>query len=318
MNVSDSEKITRLLQKQGHQPAKKAGGADLVVLNVCSVRQAAIDRVYNKVGCFADKKVILAGCLLPFDKKRLARYKNVSFWHPDDYFCLPPLRQDKLSAYVPIMTGCNNFCSYCAVPFTRGREKSRPAKEIVNEIKSLAKNGTKKIMLIGQNINSYKSQRVNFAKLLKTLNDLPGDFRLSFLTSHPKDMSDELIDAMTKCGRLTEELHLPVQSGDNQILKKMNRRYTAGHYKNLIKKIRAKIPQIKISTDIIVGFPGETKKQFVNTVKLVKSVNFDKAYIAKYSPRPGTAAAKLKDNVSAAEKTRRWRLLDTLINKFEH
>ena len=277
--------------------------------------------------------------------KRALKEKIAEIWHPDDYFeaCAPPLKVrggwGKLShSYVPIMTGCNNFCSYCAVPYTRGREKSRPANEIIAEVKSLIKNGAKEIMLLGQNVNSYKSSTdyrpqttakntavvrsrssvVNFATLLKTINSLPGSFRLSFLTSHPKDMSDDLIKTMAECEKLVKELHLPIQNGDDTILYKMNRRYTAAHYKDLVKKIRQAIPDIKISTDIIIGFPGETKNQFENTVKLCKQINFDKAFIAKYSPRPGTAAARLKDNVPAEEKKRRWRILDTLINKFEH
>ena len=360
MNTSDSQKIAALLQGQGHRPIKAASSAqalkkaDIIVLNACSVRQSAIDRVYGKINNLPDKKIIVAGCLSDFDKKRMAVRQNVSFWHPDDYFDLPPLYTSKLTAYVPIMTGCNNFCSYCVVPFTRGREKSRPTKDIIAEIKLLTKNGVKEIVLIGQNVNSYKSRLIsssphlreelrwdvnkktppspspslteegrrdkviNFAKLLKTINALPGDFRISFLTSHPKDISDELITTMAKCGKLVKEIHLPVQSGDNQVLKKMNRHYTVVRYKNLIKKIRQKIPGVKISTDIIIGFPGETKRQFANTVKLAKSIKFNKAFIAKYSPRQGTAAAKLKDDVSATEKTRRWRVLDTLINKFEH
>jgi tRNA-2-methylthio-N6-dimethylallyladenosine synthase len=318
MNVSDSKKIAVKLQRKGYSIAKNVSGADLIVLNACSVRQSAIDRIYGQIQKFPDKKILIAGCLLDYDKKGLAAHKNVSIWQPDDYFDLLPLRADESRTFVPIMTGCNNFCSYCVVPFTRGREKSRPANEIIKEIKSLIKNAYKEIILVGQNVNSYKDRSTNFSKLLKKINDLPGNFRLNFLTSHPKDMSDELIETMTCCQKLIKEIHLPVQSGDDQILKKMNRRYTVAHYKNLIKTIRQKMPDIKISTDIIVGFPGETKKQFQNTVKLAKEVTFDKAYIAKYSPRPGTAAAKLVDDITSAEKTRRWRLLDTLINKFEH
>lgn len=368
MNESDSEKIAVLLQKQGHKPAKNEVGANLIVINVCSVRQAAVHRVYAKVNrYYKTKKIILAGCVLEKDKKQL-KDKVAEFWHPDHYFnCSPreifnspspPLKLrggwGALSAYVPIMTGCNNFCSYCVVPYTRGREKSRPAKNIIAEVKSLVRKGYKEIMLLGQNVNSYRSQSVssspqtrgglrwgvdlktpppptpssteegwrsstvNFAKLLKIINGFPGNFRLTFLTSHPKDMSDELIATMVKCKKLKKELHLPVQSGDNTILHQMNRHYTASHYKSLIKKIRRAIPDIKISTDVIVGFPGETKKQFQNSVKLAKAVKFDGAFIAKYSPRPGTAAAKLKDDVSVSEKKRRWRILDTLINKFEH
>ena len=348
MNESDSEKIAGILQRQGHKPAKNEADADLIVLNCCSVRQAAVHRVYDKINKYTDKKkIILAGCVLEKDKNAL-KDKVSEIWHPDEYFECPPASQARAlragrplyknaaTAYVPIMTGCNNFCSYCAVPYTRGREKSRPAGQIIDEIKSLLKKGYREIMLLGQNVNSYRSPTdhrlqttarnkkavdrsrssvVSFAKFLKTINNLPGDFRLSFMTSHPKDMSDELIETMAKCKKLVKEIHLPIQSGDNTILRKMNRHYTAAHYKNLINKIRQAIPGIKISTDIIVGFPSETEKQFQNSVKLAKQIKFDKAYVAKYSPRPGTTAAKLKNNVSQEEKKRRWRILDKLINK---
>ncbi|OGZ34266.1 MAG: hypothetical protein A2Y98_00150 [Candidatus Portnoybacteria bacterium RBG_19FT_COMBO_36_7] len=348
MNISDSEKIATLLQRQGHTPTKNEADADLIVLNCCSVRQAAVHRVYDKINKYTGKKkLILAGCVLEKDKNAL-KEKVSEIWHPDKYFeCLPaeslakagpPFYKNKNIAYVPIMTGCNNFCSYCAVPYTRGREKSRPAGQIINEVKSLLKKGYKEILLLGQNINSYiskfpisnfqfpnksqisnyKNKAINFASLLKTINDLPGDFRLTFMTSHPKDMSNELISAMARCEKLKKEIHLPIQSGDNEILRKMNRHYTVANYKDLIKKIRRAIPGIKITTDIIVGFPGETKKQFANSVATAKQINFDGAYIAKYSPRPGTSAAKLKDDVPLEEKRRRWRILDTLINKFEH
>jgi len=361
MNESDSEKIVSLLQKQGHRPAKNEADADLIVLNCCSVRQTAVHRVYDKINKYTGKKkIILAGCVLEKDKNAL-KEKVSEIWHPDKYFheeslrgvppggttkqsrqsisvheiiTFPPVaRNDKSVAYVPIMTGCNNFCSYCAVPYTRGREKSRPASDIINDVKNLILKEYKDIMLLGQNVNSYKSEirnpkfetnskfkssktkTINFAKLLKAINDLPGNFRFTFMTSHPKDMSDELIKTMAKCKKLTKEIHLPVQSGDNTILRKMNRHYTTAQYKSLIKKIRKAIPGIKISTDIIVGFPGETKKQFQNSIKTCKQINFDGAYIAKYSPRPGTAASKLKDDIRIEEKKRRWKVLDKLINK---
>jgi tRNA-2-methylthio-N6-dimethylallyladenosine synthase len=318
MNKSDSERIASVLEKRGYQPACKENEADLIVINCCSVRQSAVNRAYAKVNKYFEKKrVILTGCVLKEDKNKL-KDKVSEFWHPNDYFECLPIHQSKFQAFVPIMTGCNNFCAYCVVPYTRGREKSRPAKEIIKEVKSLVQKGCKEIVLLGQNVNSYKDRNVNFPKLLKKINDVEGDFKLNFITSHPKDMSDELIETMAECQKLIKEIHLPVQSGDNEILKKMNRHYTATHYKKFIKKIKQKIPGIKISTDIIVGFPGETKKQFQNTVKLCKEVNFDKAYISKYSPRPGTAAVKLKDDLPEDEKKRRWRTLDTLINKFEH
>jgi len=360
MNISDSEKIAVLLQHQGYKPAKTEDRANLIVLNCCSVRQAAMHRVYDKISrYYGKKKIVLAGCVLEKDKNAL-KEKVAEIWHPDEYFNCSNLAvdrsrssADKMIFYVPIMTGCNNFCSYCAVPFTRGREKSRPAEEIIAEAKALIKNGVKEIMLLGQNVNSYqfKNQKskikitsqnsklekekychsecneespayagrlIYFPQLLQSINALPGNFRLSFMTSHPKDMSDELIKTIAKCEKLVKELHLPIQSGDNTILRKMNRRYTTKHYLGLLKKIRQAIPDIKITTDIIVGFPGETKKQFENTVKLCKAAKFNGAFIAKYSPRPGTAAAKLKDDVPISEKKRRWRILDTLINKFEH
>jgi len=318
MNESDSEKIAELLQHQSHKPAKDENSANLIVVNACSVRQTAMHRVYDKINKYAGKKkIILAGCVLEKDKNAL-KGKVTEIWHPDKYFECVPAHQNKSTAYVPIMTGCDNFCSYCAVPFTRGREKSRLEKEIISEVKALIKKKQKNIMLLGQNVNSYRADKTDFPKLLKKINDLPGNFQLSFMTSHPKDMSDELIKIMAKCEKLKREIHLPIQSGDNEILHKMNRRYTVTHYKNLIKKIRRAIPDVKITTDIIVGFPGETKKQFKNSVKLAKAIKFDGAFIAKYSPRPGTAATKLKDDVPVEEKKRRWRILDTLINKFEH
>ncbi len=312
-NYADSERIARKLESNGHKKTDKIEKADLIVLNACSVRQSAMDRVYAKINRFKNKKIILAGCVLPADKNKL-KNKVSEIWHPDEYFEHRPIYSDKKSAFVPIMTGCNNFCSYCAVPYTRGREKSRPAKEIIEEIKNLIRKNYKEIWLLGQNVNSYSP---NFAQLLKTINDLPGNFKIRFLTSHPKDMSDELIKTIAKCEKVSKEIHLPLQSSDNTILKKMNRKYTIGHYKNLIKKIRKYISNAKISTDIIVGFPGETKKQFENTVKAVKKIGFSKAYIACYSPRPGTASAKLNDNIPRQEKKRRREILDKLINK-EH
>jgi tRNA-2-methylthio-N6-dimethylallyladenosine synthase len=337
-NKADSERIVSRLEAAGYKKSSSEKEADLVVINACSVRQSAMDRVYSKVKNFANLKnqksnlkIILAGCLLESDRKKL-KNKVDEIWHPDEYFECRPIYSDKNSAYVPIMTGCDNFCSYCAVPYTRGREKSRPTKEIIAEVKNLIKNGCKEIWLLGQNVNSYKGklnfpscafilkyikvpaaspmeEKLSFPSLLKMLNALPGDFKIHFLTSHPKDMSDELIKTIAECEKVFKEIHLPLQSGDNAILKKMNRQYTIGHYKNLVKKIRKYIPDAKISTDIIVGFPGETKKQFKNTAKAMKEIGFSKAYIACYSPRPGTAAAKLKDNIPRQEKKERRRIL---------
>ncbi|MBU4369371.1 tRNA (N6-isopentenyl adenosine(37)-C2)-methylthiotransferase MiaB, partial [Patescibacteria group bacterium] len=365
MNKSDSERIAAVLENIGYQPVNKPEQADLIIVNMCSVRQSAVDRVY---GLFSkskiknqkskiqikNKKIILTGCILPTDRKNLENKVDLIFNIKDlpilpkllsekggislrpqlfstsqcnNYFSIPPLLTSPVSAYVPIMTGCNNFCAYCVVPYVRGEEISRPAQEIIEEVKKLIKKGYKEIILLGQNVNRYRSPtnyefntniritNINFAKLLQLINDLPGKFWLRFITSHPKDLSDELIEIMAKSEKITEYLHLPVQSGDDVILQKMNRGYTVKDYKKLIGKIRDKIRMISISTDIIVGFPGETKKEFKQTVKLMKWAKFDMIYIAQYSPRPMTAACQLKDDVIKKEKKRREQILNRILEK---
>jgi len=232
-----------------------------------------------------------------------------------DYLKIEPKYRSKFSAFMPIMTGCDNFCTYCVVPYVRGPEVSRKAEKILSEIKNLIKRGVKEIWLLGQNVNCYKDNKINFPKLLKMVNDIKGDFWIRFTSPHPKDFSDELINVMAKCEKVTEYLNLPVQSGDNEILKKMNRPYTIKEYKNLVKRIREKIPEISLSTDIIVGFPGETKKQFENTLSLFKEIKYDMAYIARYSSRSQTVASKLKDNVSPEEKEKRWKILTEILKK---
>jgi len=298
MNESDSERIATLLESKGYQPATEEQ-ADLIVLNMCSVRQSAVDRVYAKIKKLPDKKIVLTGCVLKKDRKRFiemgVEFKNFNL--------------DKIepkTAYIPIMRGCNNFCSYCVVPYTKGRERFRPQKDIICEAKCLLKPGHKKIILLGQNVNSYP----DFVKLLQKITALEGDFEISFLTNHPKDFSDALIDEIAKNKKISREIHLPVQSGDNEILRLMNRKYTREQYLDLARKIKNKIPDAKLTTDIIVGFPGETQKQFQNTLDLIKKVGFFKAYIAKYSPRSGTAAYCLPDDISPAEKRARVRRLE--------
>ncbi|MBU2218969.1 MiaB/RimO family radical SAM methylthiotransferase [Patescibacteria group bacterium] len=313
-NVADSERIASKLNALGYRIAKDEKDADLIVLNACSVRQSAMNRVYAKINKYKNKKIILAGCLLESDKKKL-KNKVSDIWHPDEYFDLPPAGGPKdyshsKASYVPIMTGCNNFCTYCAVPYTRGRERSRPAKEIIDEVKRLLNKDYKEIWLLGQNVNSYP----NFPDLLRRVNKISEDFKIYFMSPHPKDFSDEMIKAIKECEKFSGSINLPVQAGNDEILKKMNRPYTIAHYKKLVRKIRKAIPNIKISTDVIVGFPGETKKQFQDTVKLFKEIKFNKAYISRYSPRPGTPAAKLKDSVPTAEKKRRWQILNEIAN----
>lgn len=322
MNTSDAERIASVLEFEKYKKSKNVDDADLVVIVMCSVRQSAVDRVFGVAEKLKNKnkKIILTGCILEKDKNKfLKKFDDVldikSFFKKyKNYLDVTPKYSSEKVVYVPIMTGCNNFCSYCVVPYTRGREISRSAKEIICEIKNILKNGAKEIWLLGQNVNSYKSGKINFPKLLKKVNDIEGDFKLNFTTSHPKDFSDELIETMTKCEKLSMDLNLPIQSGDDEILKKMNRPYTVAQYKNLVKKIRKALPNIRLSTDIIVGFPGETKKQFNNTVKTLKEIGYGVAFINKYSPREGTAAAKLKDDVSWQEKKRREKILIDLIN----
>ena len=315
MNKSDSERIATILENKGYQLAKNEKQADLIVLNMCSIRQSAVDRVYNKIknlrggrppSAPRKLKIIITGCILEKDKKKFEEYGEIIKF--SDLFKIRP-KPKYTKGYLPIMEGCNNFCTYCVVPYTRGREQYRKEAEVIKEAKVLIKKGYKKLVLLGQNVNSYP----NFSKLLEKIVNLPGNFELTFLTSHPKDFSDELIEVMAKSKKIIKHLNLPVQSGDDEILRKMNRPYTLKEYKNLIKRIRKKMPDIKLSTDIIVGFPGETKKQFNNTVKLFKEIKFNMAYISKYSPRPGTPSFKMKDNVSLEEKKQREKILRDLL-----
>ena len=340
MNKSDSERAAGYLEKLGYKPTNNKDSADLVMINTCGVRQTAEDRVYGLIPRLKKNnprvKIILAGCLSKRQdvKKRLKN--KVDIWLPitnllrlnkilratkpdktfladnrlgslENYLSIKPKYVSKISAFVPIGNGCDNFCTYCVVPYARGREVYRSVEDIVKEARVLVRRGYKEITLIAQNVNSYRDSKrnINFAKLLKTVNNIKGDFWIRFATSHPKDMSDELINTIARSEKVCEHIHLPAQAGDNEILRKMNRGYTVEHYKNLIKKIRRAMPNASVTTDIIVGFPGEARKQFKNTVKLFKDVKFDMAYIARYSPRPGTAAFKMEDNVLAEEKKKR-------------
>lgn len=335
MNEADSERLAGVFEKKGYKVAKKVGEANVIIINTCSVRESAENRVFGLVNNLAKKKakhqkIILTGCMLGSAQDERRRYTlqqlkkrlpQVNEFKTIEELIGPekisPKRKKTTSAFVPIMRGCDHFCSYCVVPYGRGEERSRPFEEIVCEIEELTKRGYKEISLLGQNVNSYGKNlkpRKKFSNLLRRLHEIEGIKKISFITSNPWDLADDIIDAMS-LPKIDRYLHLPVQSGDNRILKKMNRPYTTLQYIKLIEKIRKKIPNIKIGTDIIVGFPGETKKAFENTVDLCKKVDFVKAYIAKYSPRPGTVAFKMKDNVSPEEKKKRWRVLEELINK---
>lgn len=338
MNISDSERIAGFLESQGLTPATTAEKANFVVINTCGVRQSAEDRVYGIIHNLRKqtgkrRTIILTGCLA--DRKdvqkrmrnKVDKFISIKdfFGKKKDYLCLLPKHTSRLSAYVPIMTGCNNFCAYCVVPYARGRETSRSSKDIIKEIATLAKQNYKEIILLGQNVNSYKSPspasgrgikgegRIYFSDLLNKLARSYPEITFRFLTSHPKDFSEELIKVIAENKNIYREIHLPIQAGSNKILRAMNRPYTKKHYLDLIKKIKKNIPDASFTTDVIVGFPGETKKDFLDTVDIFKKVIYNEAYINKYSPRSGTAAWKLGDPIPLEEKKQREKVLRKLV-----
>lgn len=339
MNKSDSERVAGYLNECGLKNVKDRKKADLVIINTCGVRQSAEDRVYGLVPKIKKEnkqaKIVITGCLSLREDVQKRLEKNVDIWLPivdlpkfaeklnlrdkqvncGDYLNIRPEYESKISAFVPIGNGCNNFCTYCVVPYARGREVYRPADEIISEVKNLLDNGYKEIILIAQNVNSYKYNNINFPKLLRMANDISGEFWIRFATSHPKDMGDELIKTIAECKKVCHHVHLPAQAGDNRIIKAMNRHYTREHYIGLIKKIRQAMSDASITTDIIVGFPGESKKEFNNTAKLFREIKYDMAYIAQYSPRYGTAALKLVDDVEKKEKKRREEELMKILRK---
>jgi len=350
MNKSDSERIAAHLEKHGFLYSEDKNTADVVVLTTCGVRQSAEDRIYGLVLRLKKTnpraKIVLAGCLSEREDVKNVLGKLVAVWlpirmlaslnrmlagksgHRTDKNCgylkILPKYESAYRAYVPIGNGCNNFCSYCIVPSARGREEYRPAQEIINEVKLLVKKGYKEIILIAQNVNSYKpdvksrnlkENAADFADLLKMVSQIPGDFWVRFATSHPKDLNGKLIKTIAGSGKICRHIHLPAQSGDNGILQAMNRKYTAEQYFGLIGKIRKAMPDAAITTDIIVGFPGESRKQFLNTLKLFRKAKYDMAYISQYSPRPLTAAYKLPDSVPKMEKKRREKELTEILRK---
>ncbi len=312
MNKNDSERIALKLENKGLKSAPNIDGADLVIFNLCSVRQNAVEKVYQNIQQvkhnFPGKKVILTGCLLKADHSKFSQLVD-EIWPIID-FRQPAKNTSSQSAFISIMTGCNNFCSYCVVPYTRGPEISRSANGIIKEAEILIKKGYKELILLGQNVNSYSFNGIDFAQLLEKLNSLPGNFKIRFLTNHPKDMNEKLIQAIADGKKIEKYIHLPAQSGSNEILKKMNRGYTIEKYLATIDKIKELIPEIKISSDFIVGFPTETERQFQQTVDLVKKVKYHQIFAAAYSSRPETTAAKnFSDNIPAKEKKRRLNFL---------
>lgn len=350
MNASDSERMATLFESIGLVESKIIEEADIIVANMCSVRQSAVDRILGLANKFAELKkkkkglkIILTGCVLEPDKNKFIHIfdyilskEDLEIWpqilasvgiekKKKNYLKIEPKHSSAFQAFVPISNGCDNFCTYCAVPYTRGRLVSRNHKDILKEVEGLAKKNYKEIWLLGENVNSYispKDANVNFATLIKMIDKIEGDFWLRFTSPHPKDFSDELINALVESSKFAPYINLPAQAGDDEILRKMNRPYTAKKYLELVEKIKKTFAEkkeglekeIAISTDIIVGFPTETAKQFENTTKLFKKAKFDMAFIAQYSPRPESHCYKnIPDDVKKADKRIRHKELTELL-----
>ncbi len=348
-NVSDTEKIDGMLEQMGFEKTSDKDVADIVIYNTCAVREHAEQRVFGKIGELVGYKrknpnliIGICGCMMQqeyiVDEIR-KKYKHINMvfgtsaiYRLPSNLCkvlfdkervfdieltpevtedVPVKRTSKFSAWVSIMYGCNNFCSYCIVPYTRGREKSRNPQIILNEVRHLVNNGYKEITLLGQNVNSYANGTdwgYNFSRLLREISEIPGDFRIRFMTSHPKDATKELIDTIASSDKICNQLHLPVQSGNNRILKSMNRRYTRESYLDLINYAKEKIPDVVITSDVIVGFPTETDEEFEDTISLINEVEFGGLFTFIYSIRKGTPAEKMIQ-VSEEDKKRRFERL---------
>lgn len=345
-NVSDSERIKGMLSQMGFQMTEEITEADLILYNTCAIREHAEDRVFGNVGAVKKLKkekpeliIALCGCMMqqehirekiynsyPFVdivfgthahyllpelfKRFLTRKKRVvSAFDIDGEIAegLPVYRDRTAKAWLPIMYGCDNFCSYCVVPYVRGRERSRKSEDIINEAKQIIAEGYKDITLLGQNVNSYGKgleEKINFSELLRRINALPGDFTIRFMTSHPKDCTHELIDTIAECEKASKHIHLPFQSGNNRVLGEMNRRYTREKYLELINYAKEKIDGLSLTSDVIVGFPGETYEEFCDTLSLVKEVEFTSLFTFIFSPRKGTKAEKMEDPVPHSEKAK--------------
>ncbi len=357
-NVADSEKIKGMLSEMGYDFTDNRLEAKLIIFNTCAVREHAEDRVFGNVGSLKSYKrsnpdavIALCGCMM--QQKHIAQKIKQSYPFVDLVFGthvihrlpellyraltgrkrvfeipdmdgaiaegIPVKRDDGSKAWLPIMYGCNNFCTYCIVPYVRGRERSRSSEDIVAEFKQLVKDGYKEITLLGQNVNSYGKDlipQVSFSQLLRMLNEIDGDFRIRFMTSHPKDCTHELIETMASCDKVAQHLHLPFQSGSNRVLKAMNRNYTREQYMELISYARSLMgDELSVTSDIIVGFPGETYEDFKETLSLVEEVKATSLFTFIYSPRKGTPAAEMPDPIPAEEKSRWFKELTDLQEK---
>lgn len=355
MNEEDSEKLSGMLEGIGYVKTDSRDMADVIIFNTCCVRENAELKVYGNLGelkalkkAKPDMVIAVGGCMMqqkgipeiikkkyPFvdiifgthNIHRFPELLNNSFqknstlievWEKEGEIIedIPVQRESDIKAFVTIMYGCNNFCTYCIVPFTRGRERSRKPESIIKEIKELSNKGYREITLLGQNVNSYGKdiEGMSFAKLLRMVNEVDGIERIRFMTSHPKDLTDDVILACKECNKVCEHIHLPVQSGSTNLLKRMNRKYTKEQYLELVNKIKSTINDVAITTDIIVGFPGETEEDFLDTLDLVSKVEYDSAFTFIYSIRKGTPAAQYKEQVPDDVKHERFNRLVELLN----
>ena len=347
-NEADSEKLRGYLTQSGYAICQEAEGADVVVMNTCSIREHAEQRVFGNLGALTHtkrrhptQKIFLCGCMAG-EEKVSARVKE-SYPYVDGVFSthhlwqfpeilynvltkkkrqfyvadeagsiaegIPQVRDSKLKAWVSIMYGCNNFCTYCIVPYVRGRERSRRPEAILEECRQLAERGCKEITLLGQNVNSYGKDldcAMDFADLLAQIAQLPGDFLIRFMTSHPRDASAKLFDTMAKYPKIAKQLHLPFQSGSSRVLKAMNRHYDRETYLSKVRYAKSVMPELVLTSDVIVGFPGETEEEFEETISLIEEVRYDSLFTFIFSPRTGTPAAKMEDPTPKEEKNRRF------------
>ena len=357
MNEEDSEKLSGMLKNMGYENTEDRNKADIIIFNTCCVRENAELKVYGNLGILKGLKaknpdliIAVCGCMMqqegmaediikkyPFvdiifgthNSYKFPEYLNrtkqegksiIEVWDKEEEIVegIPVDRKSSTKAFVTIMYGCNNFCTYCIVPYVRGRERSREVSDIVKEIKELVKSGYKEITLLGQNVNSYGKDldpKVSFAELLRVVNDIECIERVRFMTSHPKDLTEDVIYAIKECDKLCNHIHLPVQSGSSRILKKMNRSYSREDYLKLVNKIKEEIPNVAITTDIIVGFPGETEEDFNETLELVKEVEYDSAFTFLYSKRKGTPAYDMDEQVPEDVKHERFEKLVKIVNE---
>jgi tRNA-2-methylthio-N6-dimethylallyladenosine synthase len=341
MNVCESDTLSEALSDYEMLKVSNVSDADIIILNTCSVRSQAEQKAFSYIGRIEDLKkqnpnvkVVVIGCMAErLGTKIRKRFKSVDLVlgiKDIDKFALKIVNLCKFNtvnsdvlvnntsqiiSYVTIIRGCNNFCSYCVVPFVRGREVSLDNQTILNQCQKFVQNGTKEIMLLGQNVNSYKYGQTNFVSLVRDICKIDGLKRLRFMTNHPKDLSDELIELIANEKKICHHIHLPMQSGSNKILKAMNRKYTYEYYLELVYKLRTKVPEISITTDIIVGFPEETDKDFNDTFEAIKNIRFDGLYVFKYSPRPNTKASNMLDDVPLEEKKNRLSIILNEANK---